>query len=234
MGLFDKFLSPAPQAPQAPVTPGNIPAPADPPAANNPTLPESQASTNSSLDAFKDIWDAAPNSDTNSPYAPKQLDPAEVQKVVSKADFSNLFSQENLTAISQGGEAAKAAFVNSLNAFGQQLLTQSTLVANTLATKEVERALNAHNAQLPEILRKQTVKENLHSANPLLNDPAIKPVVDSVQEQLARKYPNASAAEITKLTENYVVAMGEHFAPKPQKSSTGVEDFDWGKFLSAE
>lgn len=227
----------APAQQPAPAQPGNLPnqQPADPTkidGANNPP-PNPDASP---LDQFKDLWE--PTNTNEGEPAPmfEQLDPTKVQEAMNRADFSGAISQENLSAISEGGEAAMRAFSDSLNAVARQVMSQSTLVANKMIETQVTKALESHQAKLPDMLKKQTLKDNLSSTNPLFKNPAIKPVAEAVQMQLAAKYPDASVAEVNEMVSNFLTTMSGAFNPNQPSSSdaAGLESTDWSVFLGEE
>ena len=255
MGIFDIFTQtpqtaaqPAQPAtpPATPTQPGNLPA--EPQVAGQQTpvtdangvIPQQPAAPepntpDSPLDQFKGLWETDPNKPADPNATPVALDPAAVQKVVAKADFSSAITPENLAAIAEGGEAAQTAFANSLNAVAQQVLAQSTLVGNKLTEQAVTRALAAQEAKLPDMLRNQAVTNHLKDTNPLFSNPAVKPVIEATQAQLTQKFPNASPAEIATMAQDYIVAMGETFAPKPVvNNSSGADDVDWDAFMQAQ
>lgn len=249
MSVFDMFrTAPANQA--APATPGNIPAqesnltapgnttvPAgDPSTQGNPAQAgqEGAPTSDSPLDQFKDLWHTEPNKD-----APEQqeaivpsLAPEDVQKALANHDFTQGITQDQLAAISAGGEEAQQAFAQALNAVSRQVMTSSTLVTNKLVEQAVTKALEQQAAKMPSMLRSQAAQNHLKDTNPIFSNPAVQPIVEATQERLLQKFPNATPAEITKMTEDFVLAMGQEFAPKPAESSTTINATDWEKFLS--
>lgn len=225
------------QPQQGTVNPGNLPNAVNPstdPA--NPTAPAKtpeqlaaeQASV-SPLDQFKDLWETSSNKGEDD--APKPLNAQELQAAVSKADFSKAISPELLAQISAGGEEAARALPAILNAVAQQTMVQSTLVNNKLMEQAVAAAIAKQDISLASKLREQQAASHLKDSNPLFDNPAVKPVIEATRQQLLQKFPNATPAEITKMTNSYIVAMGEQFAPKPA-TVTNASDVDWEKFLS--
>jgi hypothetical protein len=65
----------------------------------------------------------------------------------------------------------------------------------------------------------------------LFSNPAIKPVIDATQAQLLQKYPDATQAELTKMTQEYIVAMGAAFNPQTPASDLPAGEEDWSKFV---
>lgn len=236
--------APAPAQP-AVAEPGNMPpagdvnaqaptgiAPTDPTV--TPATPEAPAAEgdNSPLEQFKDMWDTVPKKEGDS-TTPAQLDPAKLKDVIAKADFSQVITQENLAAITAGGDEATTAFASSMNQVAQQVMNQSLLASNKMIEQAVEQVNSQWESKLPQLLKKQNLNENLVGSDPLFNNPAIKPIMEATQTQLAAKYPNATVAELANMTQDYIKAMGEAFSPKPinpvgeSKSNT-----DWEAFMT--
>lgn len=208
------------------VSPGNLPA-----APGNLPAPEDAKAVHSPLDQFKTLWEPVENKgsiDTTSPA----LDPAKLQELVSKADFSSTISRENLAKIAQGGEEAQKAFTDSMNSVAQQVMVQALLATNKMTEQAVSKVNSAWESKLPEMLKKQTLSETLRDANPVYSNPAVKPVIDAVQSQLAAKYPNASTTELREMSNNFIKVMSEAFNPATVDTSKAKESVDWEKFLN--
>lgn len=246
MSLFDIFTNkqqapaqaPSQQQAPAPANPGNIPNQSSAvtgesqAAAPNGVLPAGGTKADDSpLANFKDLWDTKPT-DPNAPApsAPKELSAADVQKIVAKASFTGAVTPEMLSAISEGGETAQQAFVQAMNEVARQVMTQNTLVTDKMIQQKIAEALKQQEAALPEMLRKQSISAHSKDTNPIFSNPAVKPIIESTQHQLMQKFPNASPAEITKMTQEYIIAMGQEFAPKVTHDET-KGDVDWSSFL---
>ncbi len=240
MNMFNSTPEPAP--PATPVQPGNLPVtpPDTKPPEGTPPVETKKEEETSPLDQFKDMWE--PNLDAEgkpvatTPETPITLDPAKLQEIISKADFSKSISQEDLAAINAGGEGATTALAKALNSVAQQTLTQSTLATDKMIKQAVDTATKATETRLAEQIRKQNLSDNLLDSNPVFSNPAVKPVIEAVQAQLATKFPAATTAELTKMAQDYVTAMSESFNPgtttTPDTSKTSEND--WGKFLGVE
>ena len=247
MSLFDMF-KPAPTQPVqqgtqpaptgTPATQGNMPAAptvaTDP---NNPTAPvlapaEGPAQENN-LEQFKDLWNTGPNEGDGQVAAP-EFTPESLQKVMSKANFAKDINPEHLAAITAGGEGAAQALANIMDSVAKQVMVQATLVSNKIGEQALQRERDNFNASLPGLLRAQTTTDHLRTTNPLFSNPAVKPVIEAVQTNLLRQYPNATPDEVTKMTQDFVVTMGESFAPKAAINSNSPNaDIDWDKYLDA-
>jgi hypothetical protein len=246
MSILDIFKS-TPVQPAAPANPaaapGNTPnepmvtsasseatAPNGVVPANTETTP---AQSDSPLAAFEKLWEDVPNSKGNNPdpNALLELSPEDVQQVVAKTDFSKSVTAEDLQAISAGGEEAQAAFLRALTGVAQTVLAQSTLVSHRLGTQQIERAINGQNSRLPDMIRDQNVRTHSIDTHPMFADPAIAPIVEQAQSQLAKQFPNETPAQITERAHNFVVSMGKVFNPaqSPDQQSPTT---DWDKFLN--
>ena len=219
----------APVAAPAAVPPaqGNIPAAptvlAEP---ANPTAPQIPASP---LDQFSTLWENDPTKQAEGEVA-KPLTAEQIQTAMGKADFTESMDPNLLAAITAGGEDATQALPQILNAMARQVMTQSTLVNNKLTERAVAAAVEQQQAALPALLRQQQATDHLKTSNPLFDNPAIKPVMEAARDQLLLKHPNATTAEITTMTHNFVTAMGESFAPAPVVTKS-ADDVDWNKYL---
>jgi hypothetical protein len=251
MSIFDTIKeavmpTPAPQQPApvaAPGGQGNIPPQqqvvAEP---NNPTAPVQvapvepvvPAEPETPLAQFEKLWEAVPVDPNATPDTPApQLTAEAISKIVETADFSKTITPESLAAITAGGEGAAEAFTAAMNAVARQTMVQSTLVNSKLTEKAVIDALAKQEAALPALLRSQSASAHLIDTNPLFDNPAVKPIMEATRDQLLVKHPTATPAQITKMTEDYILAVSETFAPKAPVSTTAEGDTDWSEFLNA-
>lgn len=237
MSIMDKIFgtsapapAPAPAAAPAPApqAQGNIPA--EPTVVADPTNPMAPQLPASPLDQYKTLWENDPTKPPLEGEAPKPLTPEQVSAAMAKTDFSSNMDTNLLAAISAGGEEAQAALPQLLNAMAQQVMTQSTLVNNKLTERAVNAAVDRQKLTIPALLRQQQATDHLKNTNPLFDNPAIKPVMEAARDQLLLKHPNATTAEITEMTHNFVTTLGESFAPKPEVTKT-ADDVDWDAFL---
>lgn len=237
--LFGTSETPAPAA--TPAQPGNLP-PTDPNAKppEGEKAPAAEETPTSALEPFKDMWE--PNVDaegkpvSTTPETPAPLDQKELQKVIGEADFSKAISPEVLAAINAGGEGANEALITAMNSVAQSTMLQSTLATDKIVKQAVEEATKATAIKVAEQIRKQNLSDNLLETNPLFSNPAVKPVMDAVQSQLATKFPAASTAQLTKMAQDYVLAMNSELNPEDTTTSdtakaTGDE---WAKFFDVQ
>lgn len=220
---------PDPGAPLTVVTPATEANGVVPTTPVEPVTPEDT----SPLAPFKDLWEDVPTDPDNPDPPPTSfaLNPADVEKAVAKTDFSSAITPDQLKAIGEGGEAAQVAFAESMNAVAKQVLTQATLVSSKLAENMLDKALAKQAEQIPGLVRDNITTSHLNDSNPIFSNPAVKPVIEATKAQILIKFPDATPAEVTKMTEDYILAMGEAFAPAPAKSTDTTKGTDFSKFL---
>lgn len=252
MGIFDIF-APKPQQPapqqqqpqQQPTPPGNIqdqPTPVTqttPATEVNGAIPaqvpvvETPPKDDSPLADFSKLWEDVPIVEGEKPPEHTPLDPANLAKIMGKADFSKAVDADTLAAIVAGGEGAGTAFTTAMNSVVQQAMVQSTLINEKLTAQAVERAIAATEAKIPDLLRSQAAASHLKDSNPLFSNPAVKPVIDATRAQLLQKFPNDTPAETTQKLNDYLDAMSKAFNPaKADPSAESV--IDWNLFLDPQ
>lgn len=251
MNPFSIFTSPAPTAepapvapapaqpiPGAPVEPGNMPPTSGITDPNNPQLPPVVAepvvaeptTPELPLDQFKTLWDAVPD-DPNAPApeVPVELKAEDIQKAVANANFTQAITPEQITAIGEGGEAAQKAFAEAMNVVAQQVMVQATLVGSRITDNAVAKALELERTKIPQMLRDQATTAHLTDTNPIFDNPAVKPIIEQTKAQLLAKNPTATPEQITQMTQDFILAMGEAFAPPKPNLAPG--ETDWSKFI---
>lgn len=189
----------------------------------------------SPLVEFKDLWQPTPTD----PNAPKPqsigVDAAKLMEAASKVDFSKVLDQESLAKIAAGGQDAVVALSTLLNKTAQQVYGQSMVVTSKIVDQAVQEATARFAASVPSLVRSQNVNENLFAKNPAFNNPAVAPVVQAIQTQLAEKYPKATSAELTEMAQKVLSGAAEIFAPPPKASSAkpnGRAEEDWSAYLN--
>jgi hypothetical protein len=229
----------APTAPvPGPAAPGNIPVTVDPnaaPAQPVPTIdPNAPVTSEPPMAEFATLWDT-PTVDPNvaATVEPVALTAEAVQKVVANANFAGGITPEVMATIAAGGEDAQKAMMLMINQATQQAVTQSIMASNKLSEKAITDALAKQEAALPEMLRNQQASSHLQDLNPLFSNPAVKPVIDATRQQLLQKFPGDTPAQTAEKLQNFIVAMGEQFAPKEVVNSNSAQEPDWEAFLNS-
>lgn len=187
------------------------------------------------LDQFKDVWSNPTTPETTPQGLFQNLDPAKLLESARQVDFAKVIKPEQLQAISQGGEAAVKAFAESLNSVAQTVYGQSALATTKIVEQAINKNSESYDKKMQEMVKKFSVNEGLQTSNPILNNPAVQPLVGALTEQLTRKNPNATSAEIQSQVQDYFKQLGTVFAPAPApvpNSQKARADEDWSKFFS--
>jgi len=217
-------------------TPGTAPNGAVPAQQEDPNKGGVPGNSNATpLAQFDKIWETAPNPNGEAPASLfAGLDPAKVMESAKKVNFTQGITQEQLAAIAAGGESAIKAFQEGINNVAQTVYGQSAVATAKIVEQALNRAQEQYDAKLPTMVKKFSANESLLASNPLLSNPAIQPLVGALQEQLVRKNPNASSAEIQQQVTDYFSQLGTVFAPKPAEpkgSQAAKKVEDWSSFL---
>lgn len=192
----------------------------------------------SPLANFATLWDTpAPSADAKDPNEQKGLDPQKIMEAAGKVDFAKVVNQETLAKITAGGPDAVAAMIDALNKTSQTVFAQSTIAAQRIADNAVSAAEERFNTQLPQAIRKQSLNSSLVGDNPAFANPAVKPLIDALQTQLAEKFPKATDKELKTMAQEYLTGASQIISP-PQKDNSsenqkpGKDNVDWDKWLA--
>lgn len=241
MGMFDMFTS-KPVVPGAPQTPA---AQQQAAANGNPMVPNagnSPVSTDlvtgveavSPLQDFADLWQAPDPASTPKSVPLFNLDAKKLQEAAGKINFSQVLTKEDMTAIAAGGEGAVTAFQNSMNRVAQATFAQSAATTTKLIEQALTRNTSDLESRIPSLIKKQSVSEANKLENPLFSNPATAPIMSALEQQFQTKYPNATAAEITAHTKNYLeefVGLATAPANAAAAAKKAKSEPDWTSFL---
>lgn len=239
------FGAPSPVAPPAQQMTNNLsnnpapPAPhSSPNTAPNGTVPPGAAEGNtkeSPDDKFGKLWETTPTDPSKKEEEPQGLTPDQMLQAAAKVDFAKVIDKDTLARITAGGEDATAALVQALNKVSQQTYAQTVLVADKLITAQVEKSKGEFARQVPDLVRRQRVQDGLIKENPAFKDPAVAPVVNLIQNQLAEKFPQATSDELQLMAIEYFQGAANKLVP-PKKSGNPATkentDDNWEDWLS--
>ena len=230
--------APAPTAAPAMPTPGNIPAAAgtasDPANSHVPTgtVAASQEPA-SPLADFADLWKPSTNQ-----AAPKsmfgELDQAKLMEVAKKTDFSKAVTAEQFQAIAAGGQGAVEAFAAAMNSVAQTVYANSAVATTKIVEQALSNAQESYNSKLPGMIKQHTLSDTLRSENPVFSNPAVQPLISAMETQLAVKYPNATASELSGMAKQYIEGLGTVFSPAKAPTKEEVAkagEMDWSTFV---
>jgi hypothetical protein len=188
----------------------------------------------SPLVEFKDLWQPTPIDPKAQKDVPQGISPEKLMEAASKVDFSKVLDQESLAKIAAGGQEAVIALSTLLNKTAQQVYGQSMVVTSRIVDQAVQEATARFAASVPSLIKNQSVNDSLFTKNPAFNNPAVAPVVQAIQSQLAEKYPKATSAELTDMAQKVLAGAAEIFAPQKvldTKPNDRAEE-DWSAYLN--
>lgn len=186
-------------------------------------------------DQFKDFWKPVEVDPAlqNQPVTGFTMDPAKINEAVSKANFLGTMTDAQREAIAAGGEGATKVMMEVMNNVGRTVMAQSTMAQGRMMEQAIKTAKADILSQLPDAVRNSLTKNEIFS-NEKYNNPEFSPVVDAVRSQMQTKFPNASVAEITNLTQQYLDKFAGNIGNQQQSQQTakqGKTEEDWSKFL---
>lgn len=239
MSMFGAQPAPAPTS--QPTPPGNIPPTAaatgtpSSGAAPNGTIPPNPepAKEATPLDAFAELWKNEPPKEGETPPGVfGNVDPKRFMEAAAKVDFSKAITPETLQAIQAGGEEGVKAFAAAMNSVAQNVYAQASFASTKITEQALEKARQAFIAEIPNHIRASTASESLRAENPIFSHPAAAPILGAVQSQLAVKFPQASAAELTAMAKTYLENFASGVSPKKvEEPSSKTKETDWSSFL---
>lgn len=207
------------------------------------------------LDEFKTLWQDEPIDPANPPKKKDDsflgIDPTKIKEHVSKMDFSKSIDPA-LVAKALGGD--QAAFLQVIQQATSAAFTASISATHSLVERGLKTAQTRTFERLPSELRKHSLNDASFSDNPAMNHEAIRPLLQSIQQQMAEKYPDASTKELQGMAKRYLQGTFELVFPQskeqsrqPRKNAQGTTvqerlqnlnntgaDFDWDKFITGE
>lgn len=193
-----------------------------------PTQPVQQVEEPSPLAAFEKIWETPPTDPNANKPMFAGLDANKLMEQASRIDFSKAVTPEMMTKINAGGEGAMQALVEAMSKVGQTVYAQSAFATTKIVEKALSEQQIRNDAALPNMVKKFSVNENLVADNPILNSPAVAPLVDALKTVLIQKNPTATSSEIQSQVVDYFAAMGKAFTitpAAPKKAAKSSEDW---------
>lgn len=241
MSIMDLFRAPA-AAPMAaksaqldagatPETPG-----AGTPSGTSTTTAATQTpgEPKSPLDAYQELWKI---DDKQAPAEEPlfNVDPAKLHEAAAQTDFTKVITPELRQKLAAGGEEAIAANLEVMNKIAQANFAHSALATTKIVEQVVDKLAAKHEAQIAAMLKQSKISDNLTQENPLLDNPAVAPLVKAMKDQFTAKYPNASPAEISTMTKDYFKQVATVFSPAQPTNSAqeGTPAYDWSNFLNS-
>lgn len=235
MSIWDMFKATPPAGATANPT---VPTPGAQTAAN-PADPTQQSSLNnpptgdaSPLAGYSGMWNTENKGGDPTFSTNLSFDPTKISQAATKLDFKQVLDP----ALAQKALSGDAGALMDLIQQSSQATFAKAVQASGLMTQEAaKRQGDAITGSLPEYLRRQS-SQLTASENKFFANPAVSPVIETIQKQLAITYPNATAAELKQHALAYFDGMAKEYAssssPDPTAAKKAPGDQDWGAFFN--
>lgn len=245
MGLLDTIFgngqSAASPAASPAAQPQQAPAQAAPLA---PAQPAADPTANQPQDPFADMWKITDEQRAATAPLDFNIDSAKLAEIAGNIDYTSSVTPELRQRIAMGGDDAVAATLEAMNVMSRQNYQQNAIATTKLIEAAVAAQTDKLTAKIDQRLKLSGLNEALAS-NPALSSPKYAPVVDAVKNAIVLKYPNATQAEINKMTTNYLQDLGSDMNPElakraNAKSTNGTinlnnlqPETDWYEYLNS-
>lgn len=135
--------------------------------------------------------------------------PADYQEAATKLSFTNGIDSSMFQA-ALGGDAE--ALMNLLNQVGRNVFSAASHSSAKLAGTALKQNFEVYDRGLGEKFKQfsltQSQQNIVNSTAPVLNNPAVQPMLKQAMGLMAKSYPEASSEEITKRAIQYLQDVG--------------------------
>ena len=154
-------------------------------------------------------------------------------EAAGKVNFAQILDKEALAKVQAGGDEAVQALAGLLNQTAQAVYGQSAIAANKIVEQAVSQAEQKFASKVPGLVTQQAAQAKLLAANKALANPAVAPIVNMIQTQLAAHYPNATSDELATMAQDLMKGAADVFNPAaPAQAETKKADpDDWSDYL---
>ena len=180
------------------------------------------------LNNLADLWKApaAVAAATTGDNAPKgayaDFTDDALSKAFGAARVSTTIKPEILSSLFDGNQEKAAALSGILDQAFQIGLSMSAKNAMKLAEHGLSHGFDKFKTgELSQLLAQRSVQSGVLEANPMLANPAYKPVYDAMVSSLTAQYPNATQQEITQHATKHITNLVNGLAPQ-NKTNTNT------------
>lgn len=199
----------------------------------NGVVPQGSQAPASPLEQFKEVWQ--PPTQVEEEPNSFSATPEKIMEAAGKVDFTRILSKEALAKVQGGGDEAIQALAGLLNQTAQAVYGQSTVAASKIVEQALSQAEQKFAGKVPGLVNQKAAQAKLLANNKALSNPAVAPIVDMIQTQLAAKYPNATSDELADMASEMMKGAAQVFSPAPAPSQANKpvnSDQDWSDFLN--
>lgn len=165
---------------------------------------------------------AAAGTGSSDPYS--GLSDEVIMKAVSSAKVSGIIPQDRILAATGGNQEQAAALMGILDTVFQSALGMGAKNAIKISQLGLTSGFdNFRQNDLPSFMSEFTAKQGVAEANPMLTNPAYKPIYDAMVSGFQAQFPNATKEEIAAHTQTHLKTFAEGLlsGSKQQKQNAG-------------
>lgn len=193
---------------------------------------------NSPLAPFEKLWETP---DTGSNGAPKDpfseplfaTDPVKIKEAASQMDFVAQLPQELVQKAMSGQDPQ--AFMQVINGVAQAALATALQVSTGTMEQAGTKLGQRFKSALPDSIRDVQVNSQV-SSNPILNNPAVQPMLKMARNQIKMMNPGMSPQDIQQQAEQLFLSMAKEMIGADPASQPPVDPSkkttDWDTWLS--
>lgn len=226
--------APTQQSQVGPANGANLPVPTNVPNLN--PAPDNQTQDNSPLAPFAKMWETDPTAKPpTDPWSQPILpsDPAQIQAAAKTMNMMQGVDPALMARATAGNDPA--AFLEVMNAVSQNTLAMAAQLTTATVEKAGSTIRSRQDATLEEKFRDFTIR-NLSTDNPVLNNPAVQPMLVMARQQIKQKNPGWSPQQVQDEAVKYLNSFASAMSGQTQQASqvtdqTGTPEQDWSKFL---
>jgi hypothetical protein len=236
MSILDMFRS-APASAVAAPTPlnGQPLTPPGVPSLDTAPNPAQPAPAINPMDKFAALWEAPKEGEVVTenfdPAKMFQIDPVKIQQAVSQINFGTSITPDIMAKINAGGEEATQAMMTAMNSVAQQAFAQSMMGASKLVETAMTQANSSLDKRIQNSAKSLQAQSALREANPMLTHPGAAPLITAMEAQFAMKHPGATAAELTKMSQDYLLQFAEVASGPKAPAPVPQGEVDWDQYL---
>lgn len=196
----------------------------------------SQQEPTDPLAAYSKMWDNAAGAETTAPPS-FTLDPKVLGEASSQIKFTEGINPELMQRATNGD---MSAMVEMMNAVAQNTYRTALSHGSTLTDRFVGARSAYDSKQMTPHIKNQLLTQELQGIQGY-SHPAVKKTLDTVAQQVQRQNPDASPAEVAKMTKEYFTAMMSVTGMSPggsQQNGQGgaqmPQEMDWESWLGKD
>lgn len=196
----------------------------------------------SPLAGYEDLFTISPDPKLSQNQEPFTFDEVAFDKNIKNLNISKTINPELIQKALGGDQEAFSQIINSQTQTTVSMLTK-------LFAKQTKAALAKQREsilkEVPDTVRSTSNRNSLQSDNPGLNNPLVRPILDTIESQLRVKFPEASDADIQNHAKKVMTGLATSITGgnandknndpnSRQRGPNGTDNVDWGEFAGID